>query len=410
MVDIVCVTRDLGWEIKWIDLEQFVHKNRTKNDKEKYLAVKNLLTDIENFYPDVIFSYGLEYFTDVFEELTPTLNMRFCDILKKPGVSFLFDFGFPFSEGLTTENKAFFSKLQGPEYLFLCWDRRALNVMKQQGIKKSFYFPMGVNHSVFYEGKNLKQKSGSKKTEIAFVGGPTEERITYLEEIADLGLKIYGYGKDGWQRSRQLASCYRWPIKEREMLRQCYNNASISVNITRPHGFSSLNMRVFEAMACGSLMLTDDKSDARRLYREGQEIIVYSSKGDLKKKAQYFLKHEKERKRIAEAGRKRTIEQHTYLVRMKNALPIIVEFLKEQAVFSRIEKVAAKDPDTALSLLGDKVVKDLINHNLDNYYLEMAKLHRIRRKDVAIKANIEAALKDNPTHIQAREMKEGYLP
>ena len=43
----------------------------------------------------------------------------------------------------------------------------------------------------------------------------------------------------------------------------------------------------------------------------GKEIVVYENKQDAIEKAAYYLAHEDERRRIAEAGKQRVLKDHT---------------------------------------------------------------------------------------------------
>lgn len=407
MIDILNAIRDLGWEVKWKDLEEFVRLNKDLSEEKKHNAVAGLLSDIKKFNPDLIFSYGLEYFSSVFEELLPTLNLPFHKIYDKPAVCFFFDFGYPFDTSeMDDVIREFFSNLQRPNYRFFCWDKDALEIMREFGLTKSFYFPMAVNEKIFYKLDKPYSSYKNYKSNILFVGGATPERIAHLEGLADLGLKVYGYDNQQWEANHYLKGCYCGPIKEIGPLRECYNATKISVNITRPHGSSSLNMRVYEAMACGSLMLTDDKGDARELFMENEEIIIYTSEKDLRKKAEYFLKNKYKREEIAEAGRRRVLKEHTYFARLKKHLPLIIQYFKELAVFNKVETLAEEDPKTALALISQREIIDLVPNNMDNYYHQVARLNFILKDIPSAGIAIAQGLKVNPFHVEIQKLNE----
>jgi hypothetical protein len=189
-------------------------------------------------------------------------------------------------------------------------------------------------------------------------------------------------------------------------LNLCYNAARISVNITRPHGFTSLNMRVYEAMAAGSLMLTDEKSDARRLFDEGTEIVTYHSLDDLREKASWFLDHESERLRIAEAGRRRVLRDHTYDARARDAAPLIEQFYREHLLFRRIESMAETRPSHAFDLLRQDAVADAVRLNTDHYAFCLADLARRNGDTSLARRYAQAALDANPGHLEARRLLE----
>ena len=74
---------------------------------------------------------------------------------------------------------------------------------------------------------------------------------------------------------------------------------------------NDVNMRVFEALACGSLLLTNDLSDngQAELFRDGVHLATYREPEDLLDKLAFYLRRESMRERIAAAGRAEAIEQ-----------------------------------------------------------------------------------------------------
>jgi GT2 family glycosyltransferase/2-polyprenyl-3-methyl-5-hydroxy-6-metoxy-1,4-benzoquinol methylase/tetratricopeptide (TPR) repeat protein len=83
-----------------------------------------------------------------------------------------------------------------------------------------------------------------------------------------------------------------------------------------------VNMRVFEATACGSLLLTNDLTDAGQtdLLRDGEHLATYRDADELLDKARFYLNHDDARERIASAGRAEAVARHTYRHRMEQVL------------------------------------------------------------------------------------------
>ncbi len=74
-----------------------------------------------------------------------------------------------------------------------------------------------------------------------------------------------------------------------------------------------VNMRVFEAMAAGALLVTDRIGNGlSELFEEGTHYIGYSSISEAMEKISYFLDKSAERERIARAGQRAVLEHHTY--------------------------------------------------------------------------------------------------
>lgn len=66
--------------------------------------------------------------------------------------------------------------------------------------------------------------------------------------------------------------------------------------------------------------LTDYCEEIASLFSPGQDIEVFRSGVELKEKVRYYLAHPEERDRIAQNGRARFLEQHTWANRVERIL------------------------------------------------------------------------------------------
>ena len=85
---------------------------------------------------------------------------------------------------------------------------------------------------------------------------------------------------------------------------------------------NDVNMRVFEALACGSLLVTNDlaANGQAELFRDGVHLATYREPEELLDKLAFYLEREEVRERIAAGGRAEAIEKHTYRHRMERLL------------------------------------------------------------------------------------------
>ena len=88
------------------------------------------------------------------------------------------------------------------------------------------------------------------------------------------------------------------------------------------------NMRLYEATGVGTCLLTDCKRNLSDIFEPDVEVVTYCSAKEAVEKARYLLAHDDERRRIAEAGQRRTLKDHTLDSRaqqldeiVKSALP-----------------------------------------------------------------------------------------
>jgi hypothetical protein len=78
---------------------------------------------------------------------------------------------------------------------------------------------------------------------------------------------------------------------------------------------SASNMRLFEATGVGTCLLTDSKENLRELFEPDAEVVAYRDADECVEKVRYLLGHESLRGRIAAAGRRRTLRDHTFASR-----------------------------------------------------------------------------------------------
>jgi O-antigen biosynthesis protein len=97
---------------------------------------------------------------------------------------------------------------------------------------------------------------------------------------------------------------------------QIYSSSKIGFNSSIAH---DINMRIFEIMACGCMLLTNRiaHNGFEELFEDGVDYVSYRTDSELISKARYYLEHEDIRLNIAQAGRKKVIEKHTYFHRLQ---------------------------------------------------------------------------------------------
>jgi hypothetical protein len=88
------------------------------------------------------------------------------------------------------------------------------------------------------------------------------------------------------------------------------------------------NMRLFEATGVGTLLITDAKRNLADLFKADDEVVTYSSEGELVEKIRHYLENEAERARIARAGQDRTLRDHTYEHRMRELAAILARHMR----------------------------------------------------------------------------------
>lgn len=95
--------------------------------------------------------------------------------------------------------------------------------------------------------------------------------------------------------------------------RRILNESWISFNISAA---DDTNMRVFESLACGTLLVSNVTTDMGRFFTEGSDYVSYRTLGEAVEKIAYYLNNKDELAVIADSGRK-AVQGHSYANRLK---------------------------------------------------------------------------------------------
>ena len=206
--------------------------------------------------------------------------------------------------------------------------------------KNCFFLPSAVDDKIFYD-KNL-----SRDFDIGFCGkNRFASRNLFLE-----GLKNRYAEKFVWKEGIFF-----------DDLSTFYNQCKIVVNNSV---VNEITMRMFEATACGALLITREVPHIEDFWEIGKEVITYKDEEDLFNLIDYYLNNEAEARKIAKAGQKRTLKEHKYSDRVK----VIYDVIDNKRENISLQKVARDNEyryKGAASLKRGKKIADIIipHHN-----------------------------------------------
>lgn len=196
---------------------------------------------------------------------------------------------------------------------------------QELGAKKIIVLPVSsVDPKIHKKIKLSLEKKTEYESDVCFVGTLSEERQEILKRVqndnGNIRLKIWGDIPSGVNLKLELLPFYKGKARGEKMVK-IYNASKLALNIHSPDMTSGGNMRTFEITGSGAMQLVDyvDKN----WFVNGKEIIVFNDVNDLKEKIAYYLKHDRERKKIANAGYKRAHKDHTY---KKHFLTLLKQF------------------------------------------------------------------------------------
>jgi hypothetical protein len=163
------------------------------------------------------------------------------------------------------------------------------------------------------------------KYSVTFVGGLPDgnkkrrQLIQYL--CRELEITCYGYGYEGMEAD--VLRQYRgeaWGPRMFSILRRSYITVNCAMDFHLP---LVGNMRMYEATGCGALLFNDTGVNLPDLFDPLTEIVAYENPEDCLVKIRYYLGHMDEGKKIADAGHRKTMEEHTYEKRMRQVAEVL---------------------------------------------------------------------------------------
>ncbi len=187
--------------------------------------------------------------------------------------------------------------------------RDGVDLLRGIGVRSASWLPLACD-----PGVHRKHDDVAKQYDVAFVGnvfpGPRAELLGIIQ-------RRYRNSFVGQRYFEEMACAYS--------AARIVFNRSIR---------NDVNMRVFEGVACGSLLMTNDLSEngLAELFRDGVQLATFRDGDDLVDKLAFYLEREALRERIAAAGLAETIAKHTYAHRMETILRRAEEALSNRTV------------------------------------------------------------------------------
>jgi O-antigen biosynthesis protein len=188
--------------------------------------------------------------------------------------------------------------------------RSAADAIRATTVFDPVVVPLAADPEVFAPGAPEKQYAA----DYAFTGNHwgVERSIGSLVEVGD-GERFAVYGK-GWEDDLAVKEHWRGAV-DHSVLPSIYRSTPIvlddTAGPTRGHGL--LNARVFEALAAGALVLTDNREGSDEVF--GGILPVYDSAESLRALLDRYLGDEMARRDLVDRLRAIVLEHHTYAQR-----------------------------------------------------------------------------------------------
>jgi spore maturation protein CgeB len=157
--------------------------------------------------------------------------------------------------------------------------------------------------------------------DVCFVGTIYPNRMDALEKLTSFDFGLWGPEVNPISRET-LRKCYKGKALVKEFVK-IYSASKITMNMFAPGDDFGVNMRLFEAPACGILQVAENKPGISSFFKVGEEIVCYENVDELTELVKYYLRNPDERILIAKKGQKRAHSDHTYERRMASLISVL---------------------------------------------------------------------------------------
>lgn len=182
------------------------------------------------------------------------------------------------------------------DYAFVA-QKRGLEQMEGDGVANPIWLPHAVEPLAY-----PKIERAAKRYDICFVGHiNTTNREDALDRLFREFPNFY-YGQQLFENAAQ---------------KFCESKIVFNIAMT-----DDINMRNFEAMGTGSFLLTNWIPTIEEFFQDGKHLALYHSEEEMIDKAKYYLSHDAEREKIAQAGYEEVMAKHTILHRVMKMLDV----------------------------------------------------------------------------------------
>ncbi len=195
----------------------------------------------------------------------------------------------------------------------------------------------------FFQVKEINSKDVKKySTDVTFAGNLGSKpqylpRREYLQTIIDKGIHLKWWGPRMPRKFStiplilgKLGRSYGGKFVWGEVHAKIAKLSKIYLGFdSQPHVRKSMSERLYIAVGCGAFYMCRYVDGIEDILEPDKEIVTFKSEAEMIDKIKYYLKNDDLRGRIAEAGRRRVLREHTYEIRVRQMLEILQNhFLK----------------------------------------------------------------------------------
>jgi hypothetical protein len=219
-----------------------------------------------------------------------------------------------------------------PRYdLYVLSNAHNVREFREAGLGPVHHMELAANPAIRDPGPIPDEERRRLGSPVGFVGHYEPETERLLAHVARAGIRVRIYG-NGWERA-DPGGPLRDAIQRREVWGDEYARAlcsfDVNVGIVSKWNRNHTASRTFQIPALGAFLLHERNELVTGYFREGVEAEFFGSAEELLEKCRHYLARPDERRRIAEAGRRRCAESGYFEVdRVREVLPLLAGLVR----------------------------------------------------------------------------------
>ena len=176
----------------------------------------------------------------------------------------------------------------------------------------SYYLPECFNPRYHHKIELMEAELDKYICDITIAGNIYPNREAFFRNLVDYNIKIWGPPAPLWLNITKVKKMIMNEMVFYEDKAKAFLAAKIVLNNLHPAEIWGVNCRAFEIPACEGFQMINYRKGLSQLFEIEKEVVSFNNYNDLIEKIDYYLTHDNERTKIAEAGRLRAHKDHTY--------------------------------------------------------------------------------------------------
>lgn len=217
----------------------------------------------------------------------------------------------------------------GYDYWFVIQQTECIEALKRAGAPHVHYLPMAADPAVHHPMTLTADEQQEYGADVSFVGAGYANRRSLLPQwlSKEWSFKLWG---NEWDGATNLTS-----VLQRNGARidtdtcvKVFNATAVNLNLHSSSGVGLdthadfVNPRTFEIAACGAFQLVDDRTLFPDLFTP-EEVVCFRRVEDVPQLVRRWLNDMSGRRELAEAARRRVLQEHTYRYRLQELLAAV---------------------------------------------------------------------------------------